>query len=38
MFNKETILVNIDLDKNGGLGVYPADIRDSSKTVTYKKL
>lgn len=30
--------VNIDLDKNGGLGVYPADIRDSSKTVTYKKL
>lgn len=27
--------VNIDLDSNGGPGVYPSNIRDSSKTVTY---
>ncbi|MGZ2224334.1 YiiX/YebB-like N1pC/P60 family cysteine hydrolase [Glutamicibacter nicotianae] len=28
----------IDLDGNGGLGVYPYNIKDSSKTVTYKTL
>ncbi|WP_212817699.1 YiiX/YebB-like N1pC/P60 family cysteine hydrolase [Polymorphospora rubra] len=28
--------VNIDLDGNGGLGVYPNDIRDSSETRTYE--
>lgn len=28
----------IDLDSNGGFGVYPYNIRDSSKTVTYKTL
>jgi uncharacterized protein YycO len=27
---------SIDLDSNGGPGVYPKDIRDSSWTVTYK--
>lgn len=29
---------NVDLDSNGGFGVYPADIRDSSVTVTYRTL
>lgn len=29
---------NIDLDGNGGPGVYPYNIRDSSKTTTYKTL
>ncbi|SFM23457.1 Uncharacterized protein YycO [Gracilibacillus orientalis] len=29
---------NIDLDKNQGFGVYPADIRDSSYTVTYNTI
>ncbi|MFC4241953.1 YiiX/YebB-like N1pC/P60 family cysteine hydrolase [Gryllotalpicola reticulitermitis] len=28
----------IDLDSNGGAGVYPYNIKDSSKTVTYKTL
>ncbi len=28
----------IDLDGNGGPGVYPYNIKDSSKTVTYKTL
>lgn len=28
----------IDLDSNGGPGVYPYDIRDSSYTVTYQWL
>ncbi|UTR13934.1 hypothetical protein MM221_15145 [Salipaludibacillus sp. LMS25] len=28
----------IDIDKNGGKGVYPKDIRDSSHTVTYKTI
>lgn len=28
----------IDLDGNGGLGVYPYNIKDSKKTVTYKTL
>ena len=30
--------LNIDLDSNSGLGVYPRDIRDSPWTVTYKTL
>jgi uncharacterized protein YycO len=30
--------VKIDLDSNGGPGVYPANIRDSNKTVTWKTL
>lgn len=30
--------VNIDLDSNGGLAVYPSNIRDSKYTVTYKSL
>ncbi|WP_260489363.1 YiiX/YebB-like N1pC/P60 family cysteine hydrolase [Listeria booriae] len=29
---------NIDIDADKGAGVYPVDIRDSSYTVTYKKL
>ncbi|QGH34063.1 hypothetical protein GI584_08540 [Gracilibacillus salitolerans] len=29
---------NVDLDKNQGFGVYPADIRDSSYTVTYNTI
>lgn len=29
---------SIDLDGNGGLGVYPFDIRDSGRTSTYKTL
>ncbi|MFT4157578.1 MAG: YiiX/YebB-like N1pC/P60 family cysteine hydrolase [Microbacterium sp.] len=29
---------SIDLDSNGGLGVYPYNIKDSNKTVTYKTL
>lgn len=29
---------SIDLDSNGGPGVYPYNIKDSSKTVTYKTL
>ncbi|EPH96833.1 hypothetical protein D920_01998 [Enterococcus faecalis 13-SD-W-01] len=28
----------IDLDRNGGPGVYPADIRDSPRTTTYRRL
>ncbi|WP_162621834.1 hypothetical protein [Microbacterium suaedae] len=28
----------IDLDSNGGLGVYPYNIKDSSRTVTYNTL
>ena len=29
---------NIDIDANGGAGVYPKDIRDSSYTVTYQTI
>ena len=29
---------SIDIDKNGGTGVYPLDIRDSSLTSTYKTI
>ncbi|KAB7789844.1 hypothetical protein [Bifidobacterium leontopitheci] len=28
----------LDLDSNGGSGVYPKDIRDSQYTLTYKTL
>ncbi|MBD9723987.1 YiiX/YebB-like N1pC/P60 family cysteine hydrolase [Streptomyces caniscabiei] len=30
--------VNIDLDKNGGLGVYPDNIRDDGSTVVYQTI
>jgi hypothetical protein len=28
----------LDIDKNGGAGVYPRDMRDSGHTVTYKTI
>lgn len=30
--------LNVDLDGNGGNGVYPGDIRDSPHTITYQTL
>ncbi|MCL2483477.1 MAG: hypothetical protein FWF43_08725 [Propionibacteriaceae bacterium] len=30
--------LNVDLDSNGGLGVYPYDIKNSPRTVTYQTL